>query len=195
MICRVTATALENYVRYAKSGRVVVFDTETTGIDADDQIIQLAAVEYVEGVETRRLCLYLLPSRRIHPAAEAVHHISRAFLEKNGIAQYEALERFFDFVGDDALLVAHNIRFDWRMLESTCRAAEFSRSPRKLTCCDTIALARHIVPGLEHYRLSFIVPALGLKGSNTHDALDDTLACAELFFALVRRIEAKAGED
>lgn len=32
--------------RYAAHGRIVVFDTETTGMTNDDEICQIAAVEY-----------------------------------------------------------------------------------------------------------------------------------------------------
>ena len=190
MTCRITAKALANYKVYATSGRIVVFDTETTGIAHDDEIIQLAAAEYVRGELTRTLNLYVVPSCPIHPEAEAVHHISMPFLVANGIAPTEALDRFFGFLGRDALLVAHNIHFDFRMLQNECRKFDYVADPEAITFCDTIALAKRLAPGQEHYRLGCLIEALGLAGTNSHDALDDTLACGSLFFHLIRRIPA-----
>lgn len=188
MTCRITQDALRRYVQYAWSGRVVVFDTETTGISSDDEIIQFAAAEYVNGELCRTLNLYAIPTCLIHPEAEAVHHITMQYLNEHGISPTEALERFFEFLGSNALVVAHNIHFDFRMLQNECRKFEYEACLDNLFFCDTIAMAKRIVPGLEHYRLGCLVDALGLKGSNTHNALDDTLACGELFFNLIKRL-------
>ena len=40
---------IEKFAEFADSGRVVVFDTETTGGSCSDEICQLAAAEYVNG--------------------------------------------------------------------------------------------------------------------------------------------------
>lgn len=188
MTCRITREALQNYVRFAESGRVVVFDTETTGIAEEDEIIQLAAAEYLQGKLARTFKLHLIPSCPIHPEAEAVHHISMEFLREHGLDPRDALARFFEFLGSNVLLVGHNVRFDVRMLENTCRKCGVEFRPNEVSFCDTIAFAKKMVPGLEHYRLSYIVPALGLSGVNSHDALDDALVCGELFFNLIRRV-------
>jgi len=59
MTCRVTQEALANYKVHATSGRVVVFDTETTGISRDDEIVQLS--------EMRRRNLFRSAPRRRRP--------------------------------------------------------------------------------------------------------------------------------
>ena len=188
MTCRVNQQALANYVAHAENGRVVAFDTETTGITNADEIVQLAAAEYVNGEKTRELNLYVIPTCEIDPRAEAVHHLSREFLEANGVEPVEALERFFDFLGDDVLVVGHNVHFDFLMLQNECRKFGYSAEPEEVSFCDTIALAKKLVPGMEHYRLGMLIEALGIEGENSHNALDDTLACGALFFNLVGRI-------
>lgn len=193
MTCRITDEALANYRVHATGGRMVVFDTETTGIIRDDEIIQLSAAEYVCGELKRTLNLYVVPPCMIHPEAESVHHITMSFLNEHGIPPCEALDRFFEFLGRDALLVAHNIHFDFRMLQNECRKFEYVADPDELSFCDTVALARKLVPGLPHYNLSTLIEALGIEGENSHNALDDTLSCGSLFFNLVRRVP-DAGE-
>ncbi len=44
---RICETNLEKLRQYATGGRVVVFDTETTGGSRYDEICQIAAMEYV----------------------------------------------------------------------------------------------------------------------------------------------------
>ena len=188
MTCRVTQDALRSYVQFAERGRVIVFDTETTGISNADEIIQLAAAEYVCGKLEHTLDLYMIPSCPIHPEAEAVHHITMPFLVEHGMKPCEALAKFFDFLGGNVLLVGHNIRFDFRMLQNSCRKHDFEFLPSEVSFCDTIAFAKKTVPGLDHYRLGYLIEALGLTGTNSHNALDDALACGELFFDLVRRV-------
>ena len=193
MTCRMNQEALANYIAHAECGRVVVFDTETTGTSNCDEIVQIAAAEYVHGEKTRELNLYIVPTCEIDPRAEAVHHLSREFLEANGIAPEVALERFFDFLGDDVLLVGHNIHFDFRMLQNECRKFGYCAEPEEVSFCDTIALAKRFAPGMVNYKLGTLIDALGLDGENSHNALDDTLACGALFFDLVNRIP-RAGE-
>ena len=46
---RTTPQNIEKFAEFADSGRVVVFDTETTGGSCSDELCQLAAAEYVNG--------------------------------------------------------------------------------------------------------------------------------------------------
>ena len=185
---RISATSLPRIAAYAQSGRVVVFDTETTGCACYDEICQIAAAEYVAGAPTRSFCVYVCPTCEMNPAAQAIHGLSMDFLAEHGLAPEEAMRRFFDFLGADALLVAHNSRFDLGMVSHMCEKFSLDFAPVGIETCDTLALARRLCPGLDSYRLSHLIAALGVKGTNSHDALDDTLACAGLFFKLMARV-------
>ena len=172
--------------RYARNGRVVVFDTETTGGRSYDEICQIAAVEYVNGVMTRTLKLYICPTCEMNPWAEMVHGLSLDFLHEHGLAPEDAMRQFFEFVGDNALLVAHNARFDLRMVDQECIKFDLCFTPDGLETCDTLALSRHIRPDLKSHALANLIEVLGIDGVNSHDALDDALACAGVFFSLLR---------
>ena len=164
---------------------MVVFDTETTGGADYDEICQIAAAEYVCGKLSRTLAIYICPTCEMNPWAEGVHGLSLDFLSENGITPEEAMRQFFEFVGEDALLVAHNASFDMRMLRQECAKFDLEFSPQGLEICDTLALARHLRPDLECHALSHLIGALGVDAVNSHDALDDTLACAGVFFTLL----------
>ena len=182
---RISANTLPQIAEYARSGRVVVFDTETTGCSRWDEICQIAAVEYVDGVRARTFSVYVRPTCEMNPWAEGVHGLSLDFLAEHGLAPEEAMRQFFEFMGNDALLVAHNNKFDMRMLNQECRKFDISFAPEGIETCDTIALARHLRPGLGSYSLANLIEALNIDGTNSHDALDDTLAGAGLFFKLL----------
>ena len=170
---------------YARAGRVVVFDTETTGCTCSDEICQLAAAEYVNGYLSRTMNVYLRPTCEMNPRAEAIHGLSIEFLELNGIDPAEGLRQFFDFLGENVLLVAHNNKFDMGMLQRACAKFDVSFEPVGVETCDSLALSRKLLPDLESHALGNLLAPLGVTGINSHDALDDTLACAGVFFKLL----------
>ncbi len=186
---RITKQTLPKIAAFVRAGRVVVFDTETTGCSSWDEICQIAAVEYVCGSLSRKLSLYVCPTCRMNPWAEAVHGLSMEFLQENGVAPTEAMRQFFDFIGRDVLLVAHNATFDLRMLDHECRKFGIFFAPEGLETCDTLALSRKLRPDLESHALAKLIEALAIDGVNSHDALDDALACAGVLFNLLGSYE------
>ena len=182
---RMTKEIIKSFCARARTGRVVAFDTETTGGTACDEICQIAAAEFVGGTLARTMALYVRPTCPMNPWAEAVHGLSMPFLREHGIAPEEAMRRFFDFVGDGALLVAHNAAFDLRMLRQECCKFDLCFGCEGVEICDTLALSRRLRPDLPDHKLATLVERLPVDGVNSHDALDDTLACAGVFFKLV----------
>ena len=186
--CRDMRISEKNLLRLAecaRNGRVVVFDTETTGCTTYDEICQIAAAEYVHGKLARTLALYICPTCEMNPFAEMVHGLSLDFLHEHGLEPEEAMRQFFEFVGDDVLLVAHNATFDMRMVRQECRKFDLPFESHGVETCDTLALSRRLHPDLPSHKLSYLIGALDIDGVNSHDALDDALACAGVFFRLV----------
>ncbi len=184
---RITKDLLESFSARAKRGRVVAFDTETTGCSRYDQICQIAAAEFVGGEPARTFKVFVRPTCPMSPFAQAVHGLSPTFLRSHGIRPMDAMERFFEFIGADALVVAHNATFDLRMLRQECTHFRIPHDPDALDVCDTLALAKKLCPDLPCRRLEHLIGALGIDGINSHDALDDALACAGVFFKLLEK--------
>lgn len=184
---------IERFVEFADCGRVVVFDTETTGGSCSDEICQLAAAEYINGQLERTMNVYIRPTCEMNPWAEQVHGISMDYLNANGIDPVDALHQFFDFLGSDVLLVAHNNRFDLKMLQQECAKFDCAFEPEDVVMCDTLALARYFRPDLKSHALGNLLEPLGVDGINSHDALDDVMACAGVFFKLIaeRSVDTK----
>ena len=185
---RISEKNLLRLAECARNGRVVVFDTETTGCTSYDEICQIGAVEYVHGELSRTLALYICPTCEMNPFAEQIHGLSLEFLSENGLAPEVAMRQFFEFVGDDVLLVAHNATFDMRMVHQECRKFGLAFVPQGLETCDTLALSRRLRPDLPSHKLSYLIGALDIDGVNSHDALDDALACAGIFFTFLKQV-------
>ena len=188
---RISERNLLRLAECARNGRVVVFDTETTGCTSYDEICQIAAAEYVHGTLSRTFARYICPTCEMNPFAEMVHGLSLDFLHEHGLEPEEAMRQFFEFVGDDVLLVAHNATFDMRMVRQECRKFGLAFAPRGVETCDTLTLSRRLRPDLPSHKLSYLIGALDIDGVNSHDALDDALACAGVFFTFLKETMAK----
>ncbi|WP_274626876.1 DNA polymerase III subunit epsilon [Arvimicrobium flavum] len=166
--------------------REIIFDTETTGLDAkDDRIIEIGAVELVNRFPTgRTFHHYIHPEgRAIHPDAQAVHGISLADLAEKPIFSGVA-DEFIAFI-DGAKLIAHNANFDIGFIN-----AEFARlgyAPVETgRVIDTLALARRKHP-MGPNSLDALCKRYGVDNSRRtkHGALLDSELLAEVYIELI----------
>jgi DNA polymerase-3 subunit epsilon len=171
--------------------RQVVLDTETTGLEVEQQhrVIEIGCVELLNRRLTgRRFHRYLNPERDIDQGAQAVHGLSREQLSKEPtFAQIHA--EFLEFVRG-AELVIHNAPFDVAFLD-----AEFGRlgaavaAPvRVAELCrvlDTLALARQMHPG-QRNSLDALCKRYSVDNSHRehHGALLDARILAEVYLAM-----------
>jgi DNA polymerase-3 subunit epsilon len=166
--------------------REIVFDTETTGLDArDDRVIELGCIELVNRFPTgRTFHHYINPQgREIHAEAQAVHGISMADLQGKPSFS-EIVEDFLAFI-DGAHLVAHNAGFDINFIN-----AEFGRLGHPTVdpglVVDTLAIARRKHP-MGPNSLDALCRRYGIdNGRRTkHGALLDSELLAEVYIELI----------
>ena len=166
--------------------REIVFDTETTGLDANqDRIIELGGIELFKRFPTGRVFHHFInpQGRPINSDAQAVHGISMADLQ--GKPTFDAIaEEFLVFI-DGAKLVAHNAGFDIGFLN-----AEFARLGRPLVgsdrVVDTLAIARRKHP-MGPNSLDALCRRYGIDNSHRtkHGALLDSELLAEVYLELM----------
>ena len=101
--------------------RIVVFDTETTGIIFErDRIIEIGAVALEAGTETRSFnCLVRLPGNELLPPfITDLTGITDRQLQEEGVEQAKAVESFCCLLegAGRSLLVAYNAQFDLNFL-------------------------------------------------------------------------------
>ncbi len=183
--------------------RQVVLDTETTGLEVEQQhrVIEIGCVElFNRRLTGRRFHRYLNPERDIDEGAQAVHGLSREQLSKEPtFAQIRA--EFLEFV-QGAELVIHNAPFDVAFLDAefarldgagallgAAAVPELAAVPHKITdvcrVLDTLALARQMHPG-QRNSLDALCKRYSVDNSHReyHGALLDARILAEVYLAM-----------
>lgn len=169
--------------------RIVVFDTETTGIAfGRDEIIELGAtVLSAEGEEdSLDLLIRLSPGRTLPPFITNLTGITAEQLEREGVEKAAACAAFCALLDGEAriLLAAYNAQFDLNFLYYFLRSqgrADMLRVPRFLDVL-TVYRDRRDYP----HKLSDAIAAynLGDQAVNSHRAVDDARAAGLLLAAM-----------
>lgn len=169
--------------------RMVVFDTETTGIEfGRDRIIEIGAVALENGTEAGGMDLFVrLPEgRRLDPFIVNLTGITEERLEAEGVGDQEAARAFAALLegAERPLLVAYNAQFDLNFLYGLLRPwglAEVLKKPRFLDAL-TVYRDRRDYP----HKLENAIAAYHLEEQavNSHRAIDDARAAALLLEAM-----------
>jgi len=172
--------------------KYVLFDTETTGNQEHDRIIQIGAmiVHSKDEIEVLdELCLAPVP---VSIEAMEVHNITPELIADKGL--YDETDfalKILQYNQQENYLIAHNISFDLAMLEK-------EGFENNYTLIDTLRCAKHLLPDSPNHRLQYLRYALGLyldeeeeaKRLNVtikaHDAIGDVLIMKLLLSKLIR---------
>lgn len=177
-------TIKDDYIPYNKrytrarklTTNFTVIDFETTGLHAYiDEIIQIGAIKYLEGIEVDRFSTYIKPSIPVPPDASQINGITNEML-KNAPPLESVWEEFLAFI-DNETLVAHNAKFDLSFLLKS--SDELFIDIPKYRVIDTLPLARKYINSPNH-KLVTLKKYLNIN-AKSHDALEDCVVTAEVF--------------
>ena len=176
---------------FAKYDKLVLFDTETTGLQfARDEIIEFAAVvvECLDGkaVVTRQYdeLVTLTPGNTVPPKIQELTGISTQDILERGVAKTRVCRDIAEMFAGNTLLLAYNAHFDLSFLYYMLLR---SGDPMILKGKDKLDLLtvykdRRSYP----HKLCNAIDAYGLAGKvvNSHRAVDDVLATVEVMRAM-----------
>ena len=176
---------------FAKYDKLVIFDTETTGLQfARDEIIEFAAVvvEQQDGkaVVTRQYdeLVTLTPGNTVPPKIQELTGISTQDILERGVAKTRVCRDIAEMFAGNTLLLAYNAHFDLSFLYYFLLR---SGDPMILKGQDKLDLLtvykdRRSYP----HKLCNAIDAYGLAGKvvNSHRAVDDVLATVEVMKAM-----------
>jgi DNA polymerase III epsilon subunit family exonuclease len=163
--------------------RFVVFDLETTGLAAASaRICEIGAVR-INGLElAARFETLVAPGTLLPTRINRLTGLSDQALRRAPPIK-TALRRFSAFAGD-AVLVAHNARFDVGFVNRELQRLTGKRL--SATVIDTVPLARSLLHGrVERMNLASLAFFFGVSNEPCHRALPDALATAEVFVRLI----------
>lgn len=171
----------------------VLFDTETTGNQDDDKIIQFGAMIVDQKGKVEAFDELCSTDVAIKLEAMEVHNITPELL----IGKPKAVETNFykkleELNSNENYLIAHNISFDMGMVKKEGFVNQYQ-------LIDTLRCAKHLFPELPYHRLQYIRYALELykveeleatKHNITikaHDAIGDVLVMKLFLTKLVAK--------
>ena len=185
------------FLRAYDEEEIVVFDTETTGLDVfNDDIIEIAAIRIKGGeVVGEPLDLYIETDKPILPMLGdkenpmyAIYHEKMSTGEL--LSPSDALQRFLAYVGTSPIL-GHNANYDYNILDNNLqRYCKDTMQAHDIRCFDSLKLIRLLAPSLHSYKLESLLETFQLAGVNSHQAIDDVKATV----SLVRLCAEKARE-
>ncbi|MEA1954827.1 MAG: exonuclease domain-containing protein [Campylobacterota bacterium] len=171
--------------------KYVLFDTETTGNQETDRIIQIGAmvVHSKDKIEVYdELCSATVP---INIEAMEVHNITPDVIENQPpYSETSFAKKVIELNQKENYLIAHNINFDLTMLQKEGFKNHY-------TLIDTLRCAKHLLPQSPYHRLQYLRYALELYKTEqaeaakcniqikAHDALGDVVVMKLLLSKLV----------
>ncbi len=178
-----TSTYLGDFVDAYRNRDLVIFDTETTGLNVfEDDVVQIAAVRVREGKVVEELNLFIETRREIPTMlGDTPNPLIEEYARHEHHSPKEAFRLFAGFARG-CVIIGHNVEYDYHILDYNMRryAPEMSMSSLWPTYFDSLKLIRLVEPSLRSYKLKNLIPALGLEGQNSHLANDDIMATLSL---------------
>ncbi len=175
--------------------KYILFDTETTGANEEDKIIQIGMmiVHGKNNIEVfDELCSTTVP---IKIEAMEVHNIIPLMLEGEPVfSETKSYENLLKYNENENYLIAHNISFDLGMLQKEGFKNQY-------TLIDTLRCAKHLYNDMPYHRLQYLRYALELykieeKEANdlniiikAHDAIGDVLVMKLFLSKLVQKVQ------
>ena len=162
----------------------VVLDLETTGATpTQDRITEIGLIRYENGLEVGRWNTLINPEVSISPFIQRLTGITQDMVN-HAPAFQEISDTLLEWL-DDAVLCAHNVRFDYGFLKN-----EFKRIgvtfQNKLLC--TVKLSRKLYPQHHSHSLNAIIERFQLICTQRHRAMGDTEMMAAFIDVAIREL-------
>ena len=181
-------------------GEIVLFDTETTGLNIyEDDIVQISALKIKNGDVTDSFSIILETDKEIplylgklpNPLVEEYKKATRKYKRSEG------LKLFLSFIEKNNILVAHNANFDYHILDNNLKRelSDNDFKKRYPTYFDTLKITKLVKPNLKSYKLKNLISAFNLDGHNSHLAQDDVEATKNLIDYCLNQFKQHQGKQ
>jgi DNA polymerase-3 subunit epsilon len=174
-----------DYARSKISENPVYLDTETTGLEATDEIIEIAIID------TNGFVIYesfIRPTKIIPAAVTDIHHITNEMVQ-NSPTWADQWLKIREILVNHAIGM-YNAEFDLRMIQQTLAAHKIPLQD-KLNAFDVMKIYSDFEGNwdsarrrMKRYRLEDAGRNMGIPLPNSHRAVDDTKLTRALFHAI-----------
>lgn len=172
---------------------VIIFDTETSGLDPDKhQIIELAAIRVEPTENGIRIAdsmddfIKLPDGETLDTKITELTHITDEMLQSEGKSREEVAARFHQLLtgdkpGGSIVMAAHNAQFDLLFTRQLLRGHRITGS---LSFLDTVTIYKDRRPYPHKLEAAIKAYKLEDKVKNSHRAIDDVCALLEVMKAM-----------
>lgn len=167
--------------------KYAVIDLETTDSKFEDggRIFQFGCSIIEKGVVVSETEILINPGQDIPYRIQLLTGIKNS--DVRSAPYFEEVAGSISQLLSDAVIIAHNVTFDYPFLVKSLE--ELAGIEWSASCIDTVQLAHICLPTADSYRLSDLSQLLGIEHHQAHSAGSDASATAQLFLALVKRLE------
>ncbi|MCI4462947.1 MAG: 3'-5' exonuclease [Caldisericum sp.] len=167
--------------------KFVFFDLETTGLNKDDEVIEIGAIKVVDFEVVSTFKTLVRPRKLLPRFITNLTGITQEELDK--AQDREKIKEDFKKFIEDAVLVAHNASFDKEFLE------RFLEERVQNEVIDSLELARLIYPEFSSHSLEKLVATLNIKREKAHRAFNDALMLYEVFKKILEESKSFSNKD
>lgn len=168
----------------------ICFDLETTGLSPKtERITEIGAVRIRSGEILESFNTFVDPEKPIPEKITELTGITDEMV-KGAPSEEEAVKSFFDFCGENAVLVAHNAGFDTSFIRAVCERHGMTFDNVYI---DTVVMCRAMLKDIKNCKLDTVAKYLKLKPFNHHRACDDAAVLGEIFVNLLQRLRDDHG--
>ena len=188
------------YLIPPRQGRYIVLDTETTGLNDNSQIVELACHEIINGKLTGvQFHIYIRPRTIMDNEVIKIHKITNSFYDDYYKGIYEGdkqnLINFINFVGN-SLIFAHNAPFDMNAINNELKFWKLNEISFKRFRC-TMRIFTEVIGKIDSSYYDKFVNLekcceffkLKCEKESYHNALFDSFMTARLIDKLYELIE------
>ncbi len=176
------------------SNEVVVFDTETTGLNpAKDEVLSIGAVLVRDNVivTSETFELFLKPSKKISSKSIEIHRIRPCDLE-DAVEPRKGIEAFLKFIGGRTL-VGYYLEFDVAMINRYVKPWLGIVLPNRQVEVSALYFDQKVgrIPqGNIDLRFDTILRDLHVPNMGQHNAVNDAIMTAMIYLKLRQRVSS-----
>jgi len=158
---------------------IIAIDVETTGISPEkERLIEIGAFRPETGEIFRTL---INPGRPLPERITELTGITDEML-MDAPEETEAIAALLEWLGEDTILLGHNISFDHSFLVQAIRRCGYTEP--QFYGIDTLKLSRVLCPELPNKKLETMVEHFGLTNERAHRAFEDARVTVEVYRCL-----------
>lgn len=166
--------------QYLMDNDVVVFDIETTGLEASRcEIIEIGAIKLHNGKKIETFETFIKPKSHIPEEITDLTGINDEMV-KNSPSVKTVIADFYKFCYN-CTIIAYNIDFDYKFVNQAGKKEGYIFDNKQI---DALYLARAFIPGLKNFKLGNVCKKLGVSLENAHRAVHDAMATADVVIKL-----------